>query len=704
MLNALAERGIRTPRRVLLAALLAFLVATVLGGPVAGLLSSGAAFEDPGSSSVAARQAIERASGLDASPGIIAVVDTPGGAASAGARERVAAVRDILQGDRGIGAVSSPGPRTQGLVAANGRSALVTATIRASADDDDVVGRVSDRLDGIKRVTLGGQAVSNVQVSDQVRSDLGRAELLAFPLLALLALVFFRGGRAAALPLIVGLFAVMGSFLALRLINSAYGLSVYALNVVFGLGLGLAIDYALFLVSRFREELVAGRDVPQAVRITMATTGRTVVFSALTVSAAMLSLVIFPQQFLKSIGIGGAVVAIVAAAGALVILPALFVVMGSRLVPRRGVTSPSETSWARLTAAVMRRPGVVAAVTATAMVLVALPTLRTQWTGVDAGILPASHSARAVSDRLASDYPQLSANPVVLAVDAPAGAREQVQRYADSVAAVDGVRSVAPAQRLDDHTWRIDAVVPGSPIAAGAQRTVSEISGLPRPFHVEVGGAAASFADQRAAISDHLPLALTVLVLTTLLLLWLMTGSVVLPVKALVMNALTLGVTTGVLVLVFQDGHFESLLGYESQGGIEQADFLVLAAIAFALSTDYGVFLLGRIKEARDRGLPDRQAIVTGIGATGRLVSVAAILLSVALGAFATSQIVFLKEIGVGAVVAVLVDAFVVRALLVPSLMALLGARNWWSPTFLRRLHARVGLSEGAGAVATQLT
>jgi uncharacterized membrane protein YdfJ with MMPL/SSD domain len=347
---------------------------------------------------------------------------------------------------------------------------------------------------------------------------------------------------------------------------------------------------------------------------------------------------------------------------------------------------------------------VVAGVTALAMLLVALPTLRTQWTGVDANILPDSHSARVVSDRLASEYPQLSANPVVLAVDAPAGARQQVQRYADSVAAVDGVRSVAPVQRLDDHTWRIDAMVPGSPIASGAQGTVEAISALPRPFHVDVGGAAASFADQRAAISSHLPLALTVLVLTTLLLLWLMTGSAVLPLKALVMNALTLGVTTGTLVLVFQDGRFESLLGYQSQGAIEQSDFLVLAAIAFALSTDYGVFLLGRIKEARDRGLPDRQAIVTGIGATGRLVSVAAILLSVAMGAFATSQIVFLKEIGVGAVVAVLVDAFVVRALLVPSVMALLGGRNWWSPAFLRRLHARIGVAERLGPVATQPT
>jgi RND superfamily putative drug exporter len=351
-----------------------------------------------------------------------------------------------------------------------------------------------------------------------------------------------------------------------------------------------------------------------------------------------------------------------------------------------------------MTRLVLRRPGIVAAVTTLVMVLVALPTLRTQWTGVDAGVLPTSHSARAVSDRIDHQYPQLSADPVVVAIQAPKGEQAQVEAYASSVAQVEGVRSVSPPQFLGRQTWRIDAVVPGSPIASPAQHTVADIRALPHSFRLEIGGAAARFADGRAAISHGLPVALLVLITTTLVLLWLMTGSVVLPLKALVMNFLTLGVTLGSLVLIFQDGRFESLLSYRSQGGIEQADFLVLAAIAFALSTDYGVFLLSRIKEARDSGESDREAIVTGIGATGRLVSAAAVLLAVALGAFATSEIIFIKEIGVGAVVAVLVDAFVVRALLVPSLMAMLGERNWWSPRVLRRLHDRIGMSHGPGA------
>ena len=702
MLNALAEHGSRRPRRTLIAALVVFLVAAVFGGPVAGQLDSAGGFEDPGSSSVAARQAIEAASGLDASPGLIAVVDTPQGASSAQARERIAQVARVAEDAPGVAVVRTPadGPGGRALVAADGKSALVTATLEASADEGAVVAGAADRLKDVPGVTLGGPAVAGEQIGDQVSSDLGRAELLAFPLLALLALIFFRGGRAAALPLMVGLLAVVCSFVVVRLIDSVYGLSVYSLNVIFGLGLGLAIDYALFLVSRFREELGAGRDVQGAVRVAMATAGRTVVFSALTVAAAMASLVVFPQQFLKSIGIGGAVVALVAASVALLLLPALFTRMGTRLMPRHGVPNPAETRWARITATVMRRPGAVAAVTAAAMILVAIPTLRAQWTGVDAGILPTSHSARAVDDRLAADYPQLSSDPVVIAVHAPAGARAAVDRYAASIGAVDGVRSVSAPQRLDGSTWRIDAVVPGSPLDDPAQNAVKGIRALSPPFAVDVGGNAARFADGHAAIVAGLPIALAILVLTTLVLLWLMTGSAVLPIKALVMSFLTLGVTTGALVLIFQDGRFESLLGYTSQGGIEEADFLVLAAIAFAISTDYGVFVIGRIKEAHDRGLSQPWAITTGIGATGRLVSAAAVLLAVAMGAFATSQIVFLKEIGVGAVVAVLVDAFVVRALLVPSLMALLGDRNWWSPRVLRRLHARVGLGESVPAPA----
>jgi RND superfamily putative drug exporter len=286
---------------------------------------------------------------------------------------------------------------------------------------------------------------------------------------------------------------------------------------------------------------------------------------------------------------------------------------------------------------------------------------------------------------------------VIVAVRAPAAAASDTQAYAAQLRAVPGVASVSAPSFLGSNTWSLRASLRAEAIAPAAQRAVANLRAVPAPVASSIGGAGAEFADQRAALGHDLPAALAILVAGTLLVLWLMTGSVVLPLKALVMNALTVAAATGLLVLVFQDGRLKGLLSYSSQGGIEQSDYLVLAAIAFALSTDYGVFLLTRIKEARDGGASDREAVAIGLQRTGRIVSAAAILLAVAIGAFATSKVVFLKEIGVGAVAAVLLDAFVVRALLVPALMGLLGRWNWWAPAPLRWLHARVGVSEVPG-------
>jgi len=348
---------------------------------------------------------------------------------------------------------------------------------------------------------------------------------------------------------------------------------------------------------------------------------------------------------------------------------------------------------------VLRRPGLVAVATAAVLLVAAIPTLRTHWTGVDASILPTSQSARVVSDTLTRDFPRVDSTPTVVAVQAPPSRARDVRAYSRRLRDVEGVGAVASPRKLGSGTWAIDVTLRGEAIGSSAQRAVAALRDLPAPFPASVGGDAAAFADQRAAIADRLPLALGILAGGTLLILWLMTGSVILPFKALAMNALTVGAATGLLVLVFQDGRLEGPLGYTSQGGLEQSDFLVLAAIAFALSTDYGVFLLTRIKEARDRGESDHEAVAVGLQRTGGIVSAAAILLAVAIGAFATSKVVFLKEIGIGAVAAVLLDAFLVRALLVPALMGLLGRWNWWSPSPLRRIHARLGPREGAAPV-----
>jgi uncharacterized membrane protein YdfJ with MMPL/SSD domain len=287
-----------------------------------------------------------------------------------------------------------------------------------------------------------------------------------------------------------------------------------------------------------------------------------------------------------------------------------------------------------------------------------------------------------------------------VAVTAPANAGPALTRYAGELGRVDGVRTVTPPRRLGDNTWQIDVHTGTPPAGEISQRAVVDVRAVPQPFHTRVGGAAAASHDQRAAVSRMLPLALAILVVLTLTVLWVMTGSVVLPIKTLLMNLLTTAAATGLVVFIFQEGHIASLVGSSAQSGIEQTDFLVLVAIVFGLSTDYGVFLLTRIKEARDRGLPDREAIPVGIQHTGSIVTAAAVLLAVALGAFATAHLVFLKELGVGAAAAVLMDAFIVRALLVPALMGLLGRANWWAPRPLRRAHERLGIAESDPAPA----
>ena len=311
-------------------------------------------------------------------------------------------------------------------------------------------------------------------------------------------------------------------------------------------------------------------------------------------------------------------------------------------------------------------------------------------------MLPAGQSARTVSDAIARDFPGADSTPVILALSAPTHAGPAIHSYAAGLQRMSGVYHVSAPRDLGRDTWEIDIDARGTPITQRSQSLVTAIRAQPAPYPVAVGGATADLIDQHAATSRALPIAITLLVVLTVSILWLMTGSVVLPVKALLMNLLTTAATAGILVLIFQDGNLTGPLGFTKPDGIEQTDFLVLVAIVFGLSTDYGVFLLTRIKEAHDGGLANADAVAVGLQRTGAIVTAAAILLAVALGAFVTSQLVFLKELGVGAAIAVLIDAFVVRGLLVPALMGLLGSANWWSPRPLRRLHDRLGVTESS--------
>ncbi len=683
------------PGRTLLAVLLFVLVAGWFGGPVAGALESGGGFATSNADSVTAVEQLEAATGRAPSAGVVLVVDTPDGPGTADAR--VAEVTRALEAQPGIAAVTSPtstrGDPT-GLVSTDGTKALVLGTISADASYDDVGEDVLDTFDGQDDVAVGGPAVVGVQLGTTISEDLGRAEMLAFPVLLLLSLIFFRG-RAALMPLVVGVTTVLGTFLVISGINQLYGMSIFALNLVIGLGLGLAIDYTLFLVTRFREELAAQGPGAGAIATTMRTAGRTVAFSATTVAVALAALTTFPLGFIKSMGLAGAVVAVVAAVAALVISPAMFALWGAKLARKESAQPEERGRWYRLSHAVMRRPGAVALATGVVMLALAAPALRAEWTPVDSSVIPTELSSRTVADAVAADFGGSGGSPMTVAVttdreDDPTAVTE----YADRVAALPGALSAAAPVQLDATTWQLDVTAQGEPEGSAAQRLVEETRELSVDgVDAKVAGPAAEFVDQQSAIASRLPLAGGLVVLLTLLVLWLMTGSVVLPVKAVVMNALTVASSLGVLTFIYQDGRLSGLLGYTPNGGIEPTDFLITATLIFALSTDYGVFLLGRIKEMRDGGLGERESVAVGVQRTGAVVTAAAILLAVAIGAFSTSSISFIQQIGVATAFGVLVDAFVVRSLLVPALMGLLGKYNWWAPMPLRRLHDRIGIS-----------
>jgi uncharacterized membrane protein YdfJ with MMPL/SSD domain len=707
VLERLAGFLYRRRRLVLVFAVLVVLLGGVFGGPVFGALDSSGDFEDPEGESVRARQALNRATGANATPDVVVLVRLGASADGPRGQARLDEVERRLR-DPGVAQLVRYRPGgDRRLVSRDGDDSYLVATFRADADEEAVIDRLESRLEGQPGVVLGGSEVAGRQVGEQVSGDIARAELLAFPLLFLLSLFVFRGVLAALLPLAVGITTILISFLVMRAVNEVEAMSIFSLNLITGLGLGLAIDYSLFMVSRFREELEKGLDTAAALRATVTTAGRTVLFSAVTVAAALAALLVFPLRFLYSMGVGGIVCSLAAAAVSLTLLPALLAALGPRvnaLTPRRWRAAvrreaAAERSgfWYRLSRTVMRRPAVIAASAAALLIAMGIPFLSIQFTGVDPSVLPSDSSGRVVDDALRREFPPNRTTPIYVAARADDSRRAAVNAYVAELGQLDGVE-VPPRADPVDGLWRIDLAAGGSALGENAKQLVRDVRAVEAPFPATVGGATALFLDQQDALADRLPVALALLALTTLVILFVMTGSVLLPVKALVMNLLTLSAAFGLLVLIFQDGRFEGVLGYTSQGAIESSQPILLFAVAFGLSTDYGVFLLTRIKEEHDRGAPNEEAVALGLQRTGRIVTFAAMLFMIAIGAFVTSEVIFIKQLGLGTALAVFIDATIVRALLVPSLMRLLGPWNWWAPAPLARLHARIGLSEPRSA------
>jgi RND superfamily putative drug exporter len=705
MLSRLATFQHANGRRVVLVAVVVVAIAGAFGLGVAKHLSP-YSDGDPATQSVQATDRFQGAAGRQIDPGIVALVRS-GDVRTSAAQQRVGQVAQELRTSPDIASVASfYDTHDPAMVSRDRRSTYVIAYFKPKSDKQlqDDAQQIQHRFASQDDVELGGQAIVNAQSDSQVGRDLARAELLAFPIIFLLSLLFFRSLVAALLPPLLGGMAIIATFFALRVVAGFADISVFALNLVTGLGLGLAIDYSLFIVSRYREEASVSGFGAEALRRTLNTAGRTIMFSSVTVAVALAALAIFPQRFLYSMGIAGALVALVAAALALLVLPALLAVLGPRvnaLAPKRlqraadrDARPDQSGAWYRLSRFVMRRPARVAVVSATLLVALGIPFTGVKFKTVTASVLPPTDSARVVDHALASQFPPNRTSPVEVVVGAPAGS-PQVRALAKRIGALPNVSAVAPAQPAGPSNSLLAVAPEQGPLSGATQQLVRSVRAIRTPMYVGVAGQTAGYLDLEHSLGAHLPVVLGVIAVATLIVLFLFTGSVVLPVKAVLMNILALTAVLGSLVLIFQDGNLQGLLSFTSQGALDATQPIFLAAVAFGLATDYGVFLLSRIKEARDGGASDSEAVAIGVERTGRIVTAGALLVAVAIGAFATSKLVFIKELGVGTALAVLIDASIIRALLVPSLMALLGSANWWAPRPLRRLHDRVGLREG---------
>ncbi|MER6917160.1 MMPL family transporter [Streptomyces sp. NPDC000594] len=735
LFTALARLTGTRPKALLLLTLVLLAGAVVLGGGVADRLRSGGSggVVDPSSESSFAAEALEREFPA-ARPNLVLLAEAEGsvdGAAAArSGRElaaRLAAVPQIS------GVTSYWDGRAAALRSEDGTQALIVARINGDelAAERTLKDRILPAFDGDRgalEIRVGGSVAVQQEQQTFISEDLLRAELIALPLTLIILMVVFGSAVAALLPIGIGVLAILGTNAVLRIITEFTDVSVFASNLTTALGLGLAIDYALLIVRRYREELGTGRDSRAALTTTLNTAGRTVLFSAATVAVSLAAMLVFPLYFLRSLAYAGISVVVLAALAALVVLPALLTVLGHRIdswdirkLVRRRRPAPGGASggapggvrregegWARLARGVMRRAPLVATGTLAVLLLLGAPFLNVDFGTADYRQLPSSAESRVVQEHVRADFPASPTGTVdIVAEEAGEGA---LDAYAQRLSGLPGVTRVdgpggrytdgersGPAQpaRTADGISQLTVVPSLEPISGQAKDLVREIRSIDTPFPAHVSGTTAALIDTQSAIGRGLPWAIGIIVLATLVLVFLLTGSVLVPVQAVLLNALSLTAMLGAVVWIFQDGNFSGVLGFTPTGSIETALPVLMFCLAFGLSMDYGVFLLSRIKEERERQPDHQSAVVEGIRSTGGVITAAAVVLAVVMVAIGSSRITNTKMLGLGVALAILMDAMVIRTLLVPAVLKLTGAATWWAPGPLRRFHDRFGISEG---------
>lgn len=718
MFTAISRSVNKHPKAIIVTSLVVFVLSIVLGVQSFGKLQSGG-FNSSSAQSTIAQNLIKKDFGGQTNV-VFLIYAKHGTVNSADIKQTGLLLTQKLDQDPTISNVASYWQsQNPGLRSTDSSYGLIVANIKG--DDATILSRASVLIktyttnNTVYSVMLGGSAPAGVDINNQVGKSLGRTEGLAIPLTLIFLLIAFGTVVSALLPLAIALMAIFGTFAELYVLGSITNVSIYAINLTTALGLGLAIDYGLFIVSRFREELTEGRSVEAAVTHTIQTAGRTIVFSATAVCLALAAMIVFPLYFLQSFAYAGIGVVIIAATMALIVLPAILVKLGhgvekGKLPWADKVRKPESPSWRHLALYVMRHPAITALPVIAILLIIASPLRNIAFGLPDERVLPSSTATYQVGSVLRNKFTTNTDDQINVVLSSSSPISQQFSGYAKSLSSIKGVDDVATNQGTyvngnlvsmqprvntnnEDALLNIDTHIDAQ--SASGASLVKTIRAFPAPSGLKlyVGGEAAILADTKQAIADKLPLGIALIVISTFIILFLFTGSILQPLRAIISNGLTLAASFGLLVWIFQNGHFTSLLSFTALP-INITMPVLVFCIAFGLSMDYEVFLMSRIKEHHDAGANTTEAVAYGMARAGRIVSTLAIILAISFFAFSVSTISFLQLFGIGTGFAILIDATLVRGVLVPAFMRVFGEKAWYAPKPLKNIYNRIGISE----------
>jgi len=695
MFNSLGHFIVRHRKSVLILYIITILVAGGIGTMVFGRLDTGG-YTNPASDSEKARVYLEDTFKVK-DPAVILMIDSEKPANDPTVVEKVRALEAKIATEKGVVQTLSYWSTgfSPSMLSTDGKAGFLFIYGKSAGFDEETEGigkffeeNYAGTRDGLT-IYAGGLGPISHQITTKISSDLKLAESISIPLTFILLAFVFGALAASTMPLIVGVTAILGAFFILYLFTLFTDVSIYALNLTTGMGLGLGIDYALLMVNRFREEIHHAKSVEEAVATTVETAGKTVFYSGLTVLLTLGSLVLFPLPFLKSFGYAGIAVVALAILGAVILLPALMAIIGTKIdkgvVRKSAITPKEEGRWAQTARFVMRRPTPIVLVSLIILGVMAAPLKSATFSQTDARVLPADNPAAVASQFFEERFSGQTGAPTEIVIPGGANKTEEIAAYSKRLAAVKNVVLVNPPQTVGTDV-RISLVQSINSRSLDAQQLIHDIRKVPAPEGTLVGGAAAEYTDSQDGILSALPWALLWITITVLILIFIFTGSIILPIKAVLLNALSLGATLGAMQWVFGEGHMRWLIGdFTVTGSLDTSIVVLIAVVVFGLSMDYELFLLSRIREEHLAGHSNVESVAKGLQRSARIITAAAVLLAVVFAAFVTSGVTSIKFMGLGVAFAVLLDATLIRALLVPALMRLFGELNWWAPKSLQR-------------------